>query len=119
MGDLLYNILAMNIKIKATKLVISPPLREYVEGKVRRLSKLVKRWDASGALVINVEVARTTRHHRKGKVYYAEANLKLPGTMLRASEEHWDIRAAIVKMLLKLKKEIERYKQKTISRKQQ
>lgn len=106
----------MTIRIKVTKLALSPALRTYTEEKLGGVEKLVRRWDAAGAVSMGVEIARTTRHHKKGQIYYAEANLKLPGAMLRAREEHWDMRVAVTKVRMKLKKEIEKYKQKTTGR---
>lgn len=102
----------MRITIKATKMALSPALRTYAEDKLGGIEKLVRRWDAAGAVAMNVEIARTTKHHKKGRVYYAEGNLRLPGAMLRAREEHWDPRAAVTKVRAKLKKEIDRYRAK-------
>ncbi|MDP3947767.1 MAG: ribosome-associated translation inhibitor RaiA [bacterium] len=102
----------MQITVKATQLKLSPALRTHVEEKLGALEKLVRRWDAAGAVSMSVEIARTTRHHKKGQIYYAEANLTLPGGMLRAREEHWDLRAAVIKVRTKLKKEIDKYKER-------
>lgn len=102
----------MQITLKATKLKLSPALRTYVEGKLAGIERLVQRWDVAGAASMNVEIARTTKHHRKGQVFYAEANLRLPGAMLRASQEHWDLRTAVIKVRTKLKKEISKYKER-------
>ena len=102
----------MTIRIKATKVGLSPALRTHVEEKLGALEKLLKQWDEAGAVRMDVEIARTTRHHKKGRIYYAEANLALPGGMLRAREEHWDIRTAVIKVRTKLKKEIDKYKER-------
>ena len=101
----------MKINLKATELDLTPALREYIERKIDSLSRFLKRWDAEGAVEIWVEVARTTRHHHKGNVFRAEADLRLPGKVLRAEDEDRDIRTAIDRIKDKLKREIEKYKE--------
>lgn len=100
----------MKINIKSTNLELTPALREYLEEKIGMLKKFLKRWEAEGVTEIWVEVGRTTRHHQKGEVFRAEADLRVPGKVLRAEEESFDVRAAIDKMRDTLKREIIKYK---------
>jgi putative sigma-54 modulation protein len=102
----------MNIIIKGTDLELTPSLKSYVESKFSPLSRFIKKFDLEGAAELRVEVARTTRHHKHGEVFRAEANLTLPGTMLRADESDSDARAAIDAVKNKLRIEIEKYKTK-------
>lgn len=101
----------MKINLKATGLDLTPALREYAEQKIGSLEKFVKRWDAEGVVEVWVEVGRITKHHHKGDVFRAEADLRLPGKVLRAEDEDWDIRAALDRLKDKLKREIEKYKE--------
>ncbi len=103
----------MRINIKATGLELTPPLKEYIEEKVGGLSKYLSRLESERGLDIEVfvEVARSTRHHHKGMVYYAEANFELPGGMLRASDEKTDVRAAVDGLKDKLREELVKYKE--------
>jgi len=102
---------AMQIDIEATNLELTPPLREYIEEKIGRLSKFLTHFEKEGVHV-KVEVARLTRHHRHGNVYHAEANLHFPGGMLRAEHQAEDVRVAIDKVRRVLQREIRKYKSK-------
>jgi len=106
----------MKVEILATKVEINDALRTYVQKKMKGLSRLVSRFEKERELTVFVEIARTTKHHRSGEVYYAEATLELPGTVLRAEEKHLDMRAAIDGMKNTLKLEIKKYKDQTVSR---
>ena len=99
----------MQIDIEATNLELTPPLREYVEEKIGKLSKFLTRFE-SDSVYVKVEVARLTRHHRHGNVYHAEANLHFPGGMLRAEYQSDDIRVSIDKVKKILQREIRKYK---------
>lgn len=99
----------MQIDIEATNLELTAPLRTYIEEKLGKLDKFLKRFD-QGGLRIRVEVARMTKHHRHGEVYYAEANLYFPGGMFRAEHSAEDIRVAISKVADKLKREAKEHK---------
>ncbi|HUY69848.1 MAG TPA: ribosome-associated translation inhibitor RaiA [Candidatus Tyrphobacter sp.] len=103
----------MNIDFKATNLELTEPLKAYILEKIGGLNKVLKRVEAeSGALYAVVEVARTTNHHRKGDIYYAETNLHLPTKTLRAEATADDIRKAIDSVREKLREEIEKYSEK-------
>ena len=100
----------MKTHIKATKLDITPALKEYIEEKIGSLEKFIKTYDAEGGVEMWIEVGRTTLHHHKGDVFRAEADIRLPGKVLRAEDEDSDVRVAIDRVRDKLKREIEKYK---------
>ena len=100
----------MSIDIKATQLDLTPALKAYVEEKIGALEKLLARFNAEGAVQVWVEVGRTTRHHHKGDVFRAEANVRLPHAVLRAEDDDFDVRVAVDRVRDKLKREIEKYK---------
>lgn len=60
--------------------------------------------------LLDIEISRTTRHHRKGRVYYAEAMLTIGKTVLRAEVDDEDIRAACDLLQEELAQEIRRFK---------
>lgn len=99
----------MQISIKARELDLTDPLKEYIDVRMRSLGKYLKRFDEDSVLV-EVEVARSTQHHRHGDVYYAEVNLTLPGKLLRATHEGGDVRECIDKVKNTLQREIDKYK---------
>lgn len=86
----------MRFKIYAKNLILTPALRIYAEEKIVRPVELrIKKAAESDLPILEVEISRTTEHHRKGKVYHAEANLKLGKTLIRAEADDEDARTAI------------------------
>ena len=100
----------MKLNLKATGLDLTPSIKEYCDEKIGSLTKFVKRYDAEGTAEVWLEIGRTTKHHHKGPVFRAEADLRLPGKILRAEQEDTDVRAAIDRIRTKLRLEILKYK---------
>ncbi len=100
----------MTIQISSKTIDLTPALRDYAEEKMGSLEKYIQRFDDEGVAEITLTLARTTMHHRKGDVFEAIADLRLPKKILRATEETTDIRAAIDAVKDKLHVEIEKYK---------
>ena len=99
----------MQINIQATGLELTEPLREYVVKRIGTLARYLKRFD-DDLVKAEIEIGRTTKHHRHGDIYRAEVNLSLPGKMLRATHEDQDIRVAVDRVQDLLKREITQYK---------
>lgn len=72
------------------------------------MDKFLSRFDEADVQA-RVEVARSTRHHRTGKVYHVDVNIDLPKKVIRAEDEGTDIRAAIDSVKNKLQREIVKY----------
>ncbi len=102
----------MKINIEAKNLDLNAPLKEYINEKIGGISKFLSGIEkkSNEEAIAWVEVARTTRHHHKGDVFYAECDLKLPHGSIRAEDENYDIRVAIDNVRDKLRGEIEKYK---------
>ncbi len=100
----------MKITIKATGLDLTPSIKEYIEDKIGSLHKFIQKFDMNNEAIASVEIARTSTHHNKGDVFYAEVNLRLPGKTLRAEDQDFDVRVAINKVKDVLKRDIEKYK---------
>ena len=100
----------MKIHSKGIGVEITPSLEVYISQKLGALAKFVKRFDEKGSAEMWVEVARTTKHHHKGDVFLAKADIVLPKKVLRAEHTSGDLRAAldIVKDILRI--EIKKYK---------
>src|SRR3989344_6933669 len=101
----------MKIIIKATDLDLTAPLKVYIEDKMGDLDKYLQSLN-NDSIQTRIEVARSSRRHKHGEVYHVDANLDLPGEVLRAEEDSDDVRAAIDAVKDKLKREIEKYKTK-------
>ena len=101
----------MTIDLQGTHLELTSAIREYVEQRFQPFEKLVVKWDLNDGLVLKIELARTTSHHHKGNVFYAEANLALPKKHLRVEKTDADIRAAIDALKDTLRQDITKYKE--------
>ncbi len=101
----------MKITLKWTNLAPIESIDVFVEEKIGGLAKFIPTYDTTGVAEVWVEVGRTTRHHKTGEmVYLAEADLRLPGKVLRAEETHKDLRQAIVLVKKELERQIKSYK---------
>lgn len=106
----------MKMTLKATHLELTDPIQEYVDKKLGELDKYI----AEGTLMeIHAEVARTTAHHQKGDIFKADANIVLPGAMLRAEAEHEDLYAAVDELKDELQRELREYKEKQMGKAKQ
>ena len=90
--------------LKATNIELTDGIKTAVEHTLAHLDPLCERFD--GAASAHVEVAKTTEHHHKGKIFRAEINLKIPGKLLRAEAEEEDLYAAIEAVEATLKREL-------------
>ena len=102
----------MNITIKAKNLDLTPSIKDYINDKIGSLSKLLSQFETQGDVLCEVEIARTSNHHNKGDVFYAEINLRLPNKMLRAEDEDFDIRVAIDRVRDRMQHDLIKYKEK-------
>ena len=102
----------MNIKIKTTNFSLTPAIKLYLENKLNSLDKFLPR---SENVFADVELAKTTRHHQKGDIFKTEVNLKIPGHLIRAMAEEWDLRVAIDKVKDELQRKITGTKERNLS----
>lgn|SRR3989344_5747113 len=105
----------MHLIIKGSDLTITPSLLQYVEDKITRLGRLLP--EGSPLPVSRVELARSSEHHRKGKIFYAEINLKLSGSVLLRAEAHgYDIRTAFDAARREVQQELRKFKGRRVVR---
>ncbi len=101
----------MKISLKWTNLEPIESIDVFVEEKINDLEKFIKNYVNTGVAEAWVEVSRTTKHHKKGEfVYRAEADIRLPGEILRAEAIHKDLRQAIVRVKDELQRQIKNYR---------
>jgi ribosomal subunit interface protein len=98
----------MNIDITTKNIELDNPLRVFIEEKIGGLEHLV----GSDAVEARVEIGKPSQHHQSGPIFYAEANLTINGTLLRAEKQHEDLRAAIVDVKEALQIQIKKFKEK-------
>ena len=82
----------MNINIKATGIELTPAIKEYAEKKVGMLEKYFAPGQSPN---IQVEVGKSTAHHRQGPFFRAEVRVSGSGTDYYAVSENEDLYAAI------------------------
>jgi putative sigma-54 modulation protein len=107
----------MKIQLQSTLLELTGAIREYAEKRFAVLAKPLTRFEREGECVLEVEIARTTRHHRKGEVYYVELTLPLKNKILRIEQYSEDLRAGIDAAKKRMQMEIEKHKEKMVDSK--
>ena len=85
----------MRVNIRQKNIEVTPALREYIEEKIIRITERFLQEKASTDLpILDVEVERTTGHHRKGDVYGVAVRLCVGGQCFHAKASNTDVRAA-------------------------
>lgn len=107
----------MRITIKAKNLELTEELQNFIEEKIGSLKKFIKilkgeTGECKTLAEAFVEVEKETMHHKKGKIFKAEAQINLPGKILMAQARAEDLSSAVVKLKDALQQEIKKYKLK-------
>ena len=82
----------MNLNIKATSFNLTPAISDYVE---KRLSSIGKFLHYDSTVKCDIELARTTNHHKNGDIFKAEIHIVGKDKNLYASAEKEDLYSAI------------------------
>jgi putative sigma-54 modulation protein len=83
----------MEFAITTKNMQLTEAIASAVHKRVESLERKSKRFGAS--VSGNVEVGKTTNHHKKGDVFRAEIHVRLPGKLVYAESTHEDLYAAI------------------------
>ncbi len=86
----------MNTNIKGTNIELTPAIKEYVLKRVQSFEKFIPSGDESAKC--EVDVGKTTHHHKQGDFFRAEINLHVAGKNLYAVSEKDDLYVAIDKV---------------------
>lgn len=105
----------MKLMVHGLAIEVTPTIQEHVEGACAALEHFLDPKHASLA-ELRVEVGKTTQHHHKGDVFYAEANLKMGREFFRATATHEDLHAAINDARDELVRQLRRHKTREISK---
>jgi len=101
----------MKIKIKSTNIILAPNIKDYLEEKILSCEKFLNtKFDVPA----QVEIEKST-HHKKGKVFRVEINLKLPKASLRIESTGEDVYFTITDLKDKLQRALKKYKEKKAS----
>ena len=100
----------MEIKIKGTNINLTNELKNFIEKEICSLKKFLL--EVKKEINFFVEIGKSTKHHKKGDIFYAEVQTNLPEKTLRASSYSFKLREAIKETKEKIKRQIEKYKRK-------
>lgn len=110
----------MKIIIKTKDIELTEAIEYFINDKIGSLSKFIKilqeeKTEKGKPLgQFFVEVEKETRHHKKGPYFRAEAQVSLPGRILRAEAKGEDLKMAIIEVKDEMQQEIKKYKLKKI-----
>lgn len=82
----------IKINVKATNISLTPAISDYIKKRIDALEKFYKKEEE---IIANVEVGKTTRHHKSGDVFRAEIHIRSRGNEYYATSEREDLYAAI------------------------
>ncbi len=87
---------------KETNVDLTDEYKMRIEEKFSMLDK----YSSGNPISMNVEIARTTNHHRNGDVFRTELNLNLNGKKFYAKSEKEDLPASIDDVIEKISNDI-------------
>lgn len=105
----------MKVRILAKNFELTAALNTLVDEKLMRpIGKLLGGLDQKMDLPFDVELAKLTKHHQHGRVWYCEVNLSLPFSArpIRAKSSELSLPAAIDEVKYEIENEIKKYKSK-------
>ena len=82
----------MKIQIKTTTISLTPAISDYVEKRLEAVKKFMK---DDPTAICDVEIGKTTNHHRNGDIFKAEIHLVAKNQDIYANVEKEDLYAAI------------------------
>jgi len=93
----------------------------FVNEKISGLEQYLQSFGPSEELYARVEIGKSSEHHHKGRIWYAETNIHVgQGQVLfRAQSEREDLRVAITDVKNELQTQIRRTKEKIVDRDRQ
>jgi len=104
----------MQMRIKATRLELTPAIRDYFQLKMDMIEKYL---GDIKAINCDVEIEKTVGGQHKGDIFRAEVNIEVPNKLLRVEKTESDLYKAIDKVKDHLELVIKKYKEKSIDKK--
>ncbi len=106
----------MKLNIKTSNLELTPAIKEYIETKMEAVTRFLGNLDI---INFDFEVELTTKHHNKGEIFRAEANLEVAKDLLRVEKTEADLYKAIDKVKDHLVELIKKHKEKRIAKRRE
>lgn len=114
-GGVLTILEVMRLIIKGTNLELTPELKSYTIDKLTSFERFFPETKPD-AIIADIELARTTKHHQKGRVFRCEVNLTIGKALLRAEESGESITEAIDKVRDEIERQALNYVERRRSR---
>lgn len=95
---------------------MTPALDDFTSKKLSEpIQKLIQKIDRKTDILLEIELAKSTKHHQKGLIWRAEVQMDLPGlkSVLRAEAEAANLQEAIVIVKGEILSEIKKYKERS------
>ena len=102
----------MNIQTKGTNVQLTNNVKRYLDKRVSSLEKYINPDDSS--VKCQVEVEKTTEHHKKGDIYRSEINMRIAKAKFRAEATAEKLFDAIDESRNQMAKELRRHKSKHV-----
>lgn len=104
----------MRHNIKTTEFPLTEAIRDYINNKIDHLDKFVNPAHKE-PLICDIEIGKTTNHHKNGDLFKAEFTIHIGSKSLRSECVEEDLYTAIDKATEDMAEEIKSFKDKKIS----
>lgn len=98
---------------------VTGDVSDYLQKKIDTLEKLIDRGGGRGAddsVLCDVEIGRTSHHHKSGDVFRTEINIRTDGKYFRAVAEETSVQASIDEAKDQMARELSNFKSKQTTR---
>lgn len=102
----------MQYNIHATGLQLTLAIKEAAVEKFGRLERILGAMNKKGEILLDIELARTTHHHHKGKIFRAELHIPMGRKSVYAASESDDLYDAIDHCVAAIKRQLLKIKEK-------
>jgi len=86
----------MQIDLQSKNIELTDAIKDYVVKKVTNLEKLLANIETKkGEARVKFEVAKTTNHHKAGKIFHADCTINIDGQKYYGESDHIDLYTAI------------------------
>ncbi|MEK7170401.1 MAG: HPF/RaiA family ribosome-associated protein [Patescibacteria group bacterium] len=83
----------MRLNLKATNITLTGAIKDYLEKRLRSLDKLISLEDP--AVILDVELGRSTNRHQNGDLFFAEITIHRGKEVFRSVSDRPDLQSAI------------------------
>lgn len=104
----------MQINLQSKNIELTDEIREYALKRVTNLDKLLSHHEeAGGEVKAQMEISRSTNHHKAGDVFHADCTINIDGKRFYGASDNEDLFSAIDTVKEKLYSEIDKDKKRT------